>query len=212
MPQTTNTLPYRWDVKLGRYRYTNTGKLAPRSAVLALTDRFITQQKAELQSLGERLSAGAIDLGKFQQQAGEILRSIHSGSAILGKGGIDKMTQPDWDKAIAILKQQLYKGRDRVTGKPYGIKHLAEEWRSGTVSPAQLQMRLGLYAQSGKLTYWEMLKRSSSGLAIRVLGAAEHCPECLEYAALPPQPIAQVVVPGVACSCRVNCRCAIEMV
>ena len=44
----------------------------------------------------------------------------------------------------------------------------------------------------------------------RVLGNAEHCPECIEYAARGWVPVGTLPVPGEQSSCRQNCRCRME--
>lgn len=208
---------YTFDPKTGRYRYTSgaaKGKFAPREAVLALTQKAIAANTAELQQLGDRLAAGTLKLRDFQEEAGAIVRRIHVQNAILGRGGIDKMKPADWLLVARTLKQQFYAGKDAETGRRFGLKHLAAEIKAGEVSAAQLRQRLALYAESGKVTYWEMAKRSAAdggqGYGLRRLGDAQHCPSCVRYAAEPPRPIAELVTPGTRCECRSRCKCSIE--
>jgi hypothetical protein len=205
-----------FDPRSGRFRIaTGAGKggFISRAAVLNQERLYLDRQKVELGKLGDRLSSGTITLPEFQREAGNTLRRIHIASAVLGKGGKDKMTQADWDKVQETIKRQLYKGRG-ADGKPFGIKHLAAEWKDGKVSAAQLNMRLGLYVQSGVISYstaeLDALKESGIPYAIRKISAGhKNCPECIQYASLPPQPIEKITPIGTACSCRSNCKCYI---
>jgi hypothetical protein len=207
---------WRFDRKTGRYRYAagaNKGKFAPRIAILELTRRNIEVQKKQFIALGDRLAAFKLKLADFQKQAGKILRRIHIQQAILGKGGVDKVTTADWKTVSSFLRQQFYSGVDSETGQRFGLKWLAEEVQQGLLSLAQLRLRLEMYAKSGKISFLAMdkqsLKEGGKTLAIRILGDASHCEDCIAYAALPPQPIDQITLPTQKCKCRINCECSI---
>jgi hypothetical protein len=104
----------------GRLRYSSgagRGQYAPRSATLALEARSIALQKAELQTLGDRVSSGQMTLRDFQQEAGELLRKLHASSAICGRGGLDKMSDRDWLAIGRLLKVQYYDGKDAETDR-----------------------------------------------------------------------------------------------
>jgi hypothetical protein len=205
-----------WDKTTGRYRYrtgASKGQFAPRTAVLALTRSNIQARSQELIDLGDSLSNGDIDLLDFQLSAAKLLKRIHLQSAILGKGGIDQMTDVDYLRVARALKIQYYDGKDPKTGKPFGLKHLANDIRNGTVSPAQLNYRLSLYAKAGSSSYWAAYQAAEKQLkpyGIRSLGRAEHCADCLQYAALLPQPIEKVILPGTRCRCGPSCQCSIK--
>jgi len=212
-----DTDDFSFDPKSGRFRVAagaGKGSFISRAAVLNQTRLYLDRQKVELGALGDRLSTRSITLSEFQREAGNNLRRIHIASAVLGKGGRDKMTQSDWDKVQETIKRQLYKGRGE-DGKPFGIKHLAAEWKAGKVSPAQLKARLGLYAQSGVISYStaelnEAKKRGvKRGKRVLAIGG-DHCSECITYAARGVVNLSDIIPIGVACSCRGNCLCVIE--
>jgi hypothetical protein len=41
-------------------------------------------------------------------------------------------------------------------------------------------------------------------------GQAQHCQDCLDYAARGIVPIGTLPLPGQRCACRARCRCSIE--
>ena len=208
---------YTFDPKTGRYRYRSgtagAGQFAPRTAVLALTEDTILSERKNLLEVGLKLAEGKITLRQFQADAAEVVRRLHVANAILGRGGIDKMSDRDWLEVARNLKTQYYAGFDPDTGHRFGLKHLAADIKAGGVSAGQLQARLAMYASASKQSYWRAFKRteeeSGRGYGIRQLGQAEHCAECIQLAAQPPQPIDRVVLPGYQCSCRALCKCTI---
>jgi hypothetical protein len=212
-----DTDDFTFDPRTGRFRIaTGAGKggFISRAAVLNQERLYLDRQKVELGKLGDRLSNGTITLPDFQREAGNTLRRIHIASAVLGKGGKDKMVQGDWDKVQETIKRQLYKGRGE-DGKPFGIKHLAAEWNAGKVSAAQLKMRLGLYAQSGVISYstaeLDQAKKDGVKRGRRVLAMGGiHCQECVSYAERGYVNLSDIIPIGVACSCRGNCLCRID--
>jgi hypothetical protein len=207
-----------FDRKSGRFRVASgagKGQFISREAVLSQTQKYLDVERAALVKLGDRLSTKAISLRDFQFEAGESVRRIQVASAILGRGGRDRMTPKDWAQVQVQIKAQLYKGKDPTTGKRYGLKFLAKEWAAGTVSPAQLAHRLSLYGQSGIVTYHAMDKERQKDdgkvQGVRILSPKHvHCPPCVKYAAMPPQPIDDVVPIATRCDCRNNCKCSIQ--
>ena len=205
---------YRWNVKVGRFQYRDSGKFAPREAVLNLTRATVDAQSRELVALGDRLSSGKVTLKEFQVEAATLLRQIHIGQTTIAKNGLDKVTAKDWLATARTLKTLYYQGKDSETGKPYGLKHLSAEIAAGTVSPAQLAARLKMYANSGGISYWaswrQAEKDAGRAYGIRKLGATDdHCPDCVAYAAMVPRAIEKVTLPKTKCQCRANCLCTI---
>lgn len=207
-----------WDKATGRYRFRTgaaKGQFAPRTAVLALTRANIQARSQELIDLGDSLSNGDIDLLDFQLSAAKLLKRIHVQSSILGASGIDNMTDADWLRVGRTLKTQFRSGKDPTTGKRFGLKWLANDIKQGTVTPAQLRYRLGLYAKSGMLSYYQSqaAKQKSQGMTEvrRLLGVTDdHCPECVGYHQQGWVTIADLVLPGTQCSCKHNCLCSLE--
>jgi hypothetical protein len=202
----------KWDRRVGRYRRSD-GKLISRDTVLQLTRNNIDEQRQELLKLADQYDAGGIDLIGLQRSVAQIIKRIHIQSAILGKGGVDRVTDADWLTVARELKRQYYTGIDPITGQRFGLKYLAQKLANQQLSLAQLKNSLTMFAASGKVSYFRMATAASKadGLlyGIRVLGKLDNCDDCTEYAALPPQPIEDVIPPTQRCKCRTNCGCKI---
>jgi hypothetical protein len=205
---------FYFDRKVGQYRSRSNDAILPREAVFDLTRANISVQSETLIELADQLADGTLSLRKFQFQAGDLLRRIHTQSAILGRGGIDKMKPKDWLQVGRELVKQYYAGRDPETGKRFGLKHLATEIKKGLVSLPQLRNAMRQYADSGKVSYWQAAiataKEQGTPYAIRELGDVEHCDDCPRLAALPPLPLDQITKPTQGCACRTNCKCRLR--
>jgi hypothetical protein len=101
-----------------------------------------------------------MSLRDFQQEAGELLTETSRIQCNRGAWRTRPMTSEDYLAIGRLLKVQYYDGRDAETDRRFGLKHLAAELKAGTVSPAMLSYRLGLYADSGKISFYEMERRS----------------------------------------------------
>lgn len=146
-------------------------------------------------------------------KSGEILKRIHMASLIAGKNGdLNRIKERDYNSLQTILRNQLFDGKGD-NGKPYGLKHLFEEVRQGTVSDAQLRNRLNLYSKSGKATksLSEINLKQDTGYKSkrRILGNCVHCDDCVRYAGVGWVGIDSDEIPpiAVACKCKNNCRC-----
>lgn len=191
-----------------RYKYKDSNSFASREAVINLQQKYLAKKEREFVQLSSRIQAGEVGIYK---ELANTLKQIHISNAIIEKGGIDRLTQSDLGTIGNILKKQYYAGKDEVTGKAYGLKHLLNE--APTLSEARLKQRLQLYVESGKLSA-SILQRNdaiSQGLqyAQRFLNPAEHCEDCIYYASLGRQLISYLPLPKTRCKCRNNCKCTI---
>lgn len=214
----TDTLTeFRFDPKSDRYRVregAGKGQYISREAFLNRTRSYVDEQKTKLVSLGDRLSSGEINLRQFQREASAALKEIHTGEAIIGRGGIEKMRSEDWLQVGRNLREQYYSGTDPDTGKRFGIKWLAQDIIDGKVTPGQLNARLGLYAESGNRSRLQMEQatqvEAGKVYGTRSLGIAEHCPSCPNHEQKTPVPVSELVLPTTQCECRNRCKCKIN--
>jgi hypothetical protein len=204
-----------YDPTTSRYRIRDgvgRGRFISKQAFLSQVELHISNRQRELVGLADRLISRVINLEQFQRTASNILNDLHVSNLILGRGGAEKIDRQDIERVGTEVKRQLYAGNDN--GRSFGIQHLAREIKQGLVSPAQLRSRLEMYAESGKVSYWEAWKRTESEqgqiYGVRVLGNTQHCQDCLAFAAEKPKPIEQVITPGTYCQCMSNCGCRIE--
>jgi hypothetical protein len=135
------------------------------------------------------------------------VKNLHLQNIALAKGGWDRLTQQDYGRVGAAVKA-IY---PKIAGS-------AADVQAGTVSLPQLQARVGDYAGSGRRLYYQAEREGQPAapegmttLERRNLDpAAQHCGDCLDYAARGWQPVGTLPVPGQACRCGSRCRCSIE--
>ena len=154
--------------------------------------------------LANDLKNGIITLGEWQQGMRQLITMGHETSMLLANGGIEFMTQSDY----LFLRDQIQKQFGYLDGFAKDISDNPDKWLNG-----RLDNRMRLYQESAYSAYQNDLRREAqlSGMdeERRVLGAADHCESCLDYAALGWQPIGTLPEIGDS-DCRTNCRCEFE--
>lgn len=187
------------------------GKKVTSGKVVNLADLLVDSHRSDLIALSSKIYSGDVSALK---EAGLILKKIHLTQMIKGKGGLD-LTNKDYGKLGAILKKQYYAGKGD-NGKPYGLRHLADDVSQGKISEKMLAYRLSLFAESGKLSYsiGEKETKTQTGYKSkrRILNVAENCPSCIRYASFGWVGINSDELPHITqnCECGVNCKCSFE--
>ena len=202
-----------FDVRSRRWLYRDSRQFAPMQAVRVQAERYRNAQQLELTRLGSKYTKGEISLKQFQIDAAQALKGIHLAEMIRA---LDRQDQATAERFLLIarnLQQQYYRGKDPLTGDRYGLKYLFKDVVEGRVSPGQLENRLRMFGESGKVSYWGIkanIALETMSEARRLLAPAEHCANCLEYARRGWQSIADTILPTQACQCRSNCKCTLE--
>jgi hypothetical protein len=194
---------WRYDPISGRYRGAN-GRFLSARAVEALVDGRINKLGTELRRFTRMLGDGDITLDQWQASVREALKLVHVQAAIIGNGGRETMGAADWGRIGQRLRVEY----------AY-LQNFANDLLGARVSTAQSLARIGLYAQSVRSTYWEgtTIRSEKQGYSLmrRILdGQAEHCQDCLDYAARGVVSIGSLPLPGQRCACRANCRCSVK--
>lgn len=131
-----------------------------------------------------------------------IIRS-HIQATIAGKGGLLRTGISDWRRVAGQIQQEL----------TY-LRTFAIAVAAGGLTAAQIAARSALYSNHAQVSYWSALdagqKQRGFTQERRVLGAAEHCPDCVGYAAQGWVPIGTLPAPGDGSVCRANCKCTKE--
>lgn len=157
-----------------------------------------------LQDLAQRLIDGNIGLPEWQAEMRGMIRTIHRQATITALGGAENVAQSMWGYEGSLVKKQ-YQFLDNFAAD---IAKNPEAWLNG-----RLLQRMRLYAQAEWGTFEAVLKRRAQMDGAteerRVLGIADHCPDCLEYAKRGWQPIG--TLPPIGDSvCVTNCHCVFE--
>jgi len=192
-----------YDIRTGRYRYRDTGKFAPQSAILSLTRRNIGLTSKEMETITNLMMSGRMPLGDWQRTTAKMLKTLHIENLLLGRGGLNSVEDEDY----------LATGRQLKKEYKY-LKQFAQDIKSGKVSKAQAMERIKLYARKARYSFWYGRDRSliNNKFMRRHLGGSNHCAECLAYAAMGYQPRNVLPLPTEACTCRSNCLCTVEWV
>jgi hypothetical protein len=191
---------YAWDRASARYRNLQTGRYVSEASVRGLGERFaIEAVGSNIELLTDRFIDGKIDLETWQRGMAREIKDAHVVSAMLGRGGRDQMTQADWGRLGARLREQ-YRYLNRF----------AREIANGQLSPAQIRARAAMYARSARTSYFDGLTSAKREAGFeeeqRVLGVAEHCDDCPPLAGYW-APIGSLPPIGES-QCLTNCRCS----
>ena len=202
-----------YDRKSKRFRYTESGRFVSRERTLELQRSFIDKLTEQLKGFAQPLVDGEIGA---QRDTAETLKKIHLNQAAIARGGVDNLTEKDLGQVGATLKKQYYQGKDENTGKRYGLRHLVNDIKNLDLSVAKVAYRLGLYAKSGKISYYqtELNAKLDEGFTTKKRALTPghvHCIDCIRYDSLGYVNISDSLpFPTQRCECRVNCECEMK--
>lgn len=208
MPETIT-----WDA--AKLAYKLNGAVLNKNVVLGAADSVIVELQARISRLADQLREGAITVDEWYQQMQVYTKMLSGAETALARGGWDQMRQKDWDRAGEIALEQ-WEGKP---GKFPGLRKFSEDivdgrYGEGILSDA-FANRANMYADIGHALYvnarMENHIEQKYVLASRELGAADHCPDCVEWAALGKIPIEEMQenYPMGASVCGSFCRCDI---
>lgn len=194
---------YTYDPRTRRYRSLATGRLVSRNAIMDQLGRAVMEGRDTASRLVTAFHEGKLSASAWQEQMRTALRRMHSQHAALAVGGWDRMTPRDWGRIGAALRADYAR-----------IQRLAESVQSGEVTLAQALQRVDGYVGNARAQYYraerDRLRPSSvdnSIISRRILGASEHCPDCLDYYARGWQPVGSLPVPTENSQCGTYCQC-----
>lgn len=195
---------FHWDKAAGRYRDRSTGRFIAEKTVLNLGERYADDVlRPTLQRLTERFIAGDIELAVWQERMAKELKDAYIIEAQLGRGGARMMTPADYGRIGGRLNFE-YRHLD----------NFAQEIKLGMLSDKQIAMRVDMYVNGARSSYFDGLqssmKESEYTQERRVLSPAEHCDDCVSYAAEGWQVIGYFPPPGIGSVCAHNCHCYME--
>ena len=194
---------WSYDRDAGRYR-DERGKFLSKSAVGQLVDKRIDKLEGLLKRYTRMLGDGQITLDQWQGSVREAIKAAHIQAAIVGYGGREAMGSAEFGRIGQRLRLE------------YGyLQNFVRDLLDGRVSSPMALARIGLYAKSVRGSYWQgtELREQERGFSLmrRKLDAqAQHCQDCLDYAARGIVPIGSLPMPGQRCACRARCRCSVE--
>ncbi len=191
---------FTYDARLQRYRYKDSGKFVPKAAFEKLTNDHILRKKAELRKIGDRFTEKGSFIA-FQKDGWKTIKTTFAQQYILGRGGVGKMADSDY----ATLKKEL-----RYQSKMW--RGFAVDIKAGNVSPAQMQMRLGMYGEASKVAFFDgqLAAAIAAGMTeeLNVMNPGlENCEGCIERTNRGWQPIGTLGRITKGTPCMVHCGC-----
>jgi hypothetical protein len=189
----------KYDRKTARFR-DEKGRFVTTETVRSQIEKVVDLVGRRNRDLTKRLNAGEIDLPSWKKQMRLNIKTLHTLSASVGRGGRRQMTKSDWGKVGSEIKKQ-YAYLDKFET---AIK-------KRQISPLQAEFRATLYARSARTVFAQTEKVSNreagKTLSRRVLHSSETCAECRDWASrgfVEDQPALGSLI------CKSNCRCSIE--
>lgn len=194
---------WSYDRASGRYR-DERGRFLSEKSVQALIDKRIDKLDSQLRRFTRMLADGAITLDQWQGSVREAIKLAHLQAAIIGHGGREGMGSAEYGRVGQRLRQEYS-----------FLQNFASDLLGARISAPMALARIGLYAQSIRGSFWEgsSIRKEQQGFSLmkRILDpGAQHCQDCLDYAARGIVPIGSVPPPGQRCACRSRCRCSVR--
>lgn len=194
---------WSYDPISGRYRRPN-GQFMSQKAVMALIDGRIDKLGNDLQRFTRMLVDGNITIDQWQNSVREAIKNSHIQATVLGHGGRSGMGAAEYGRIGQKLRAEYRY-----------LQGFASDILAGRVSAAMALARVQLYAESVRGSYWEgsTIRQAKQGYSMmrRILDPqAQHCDDCIRYAARGMVPLGSLPMPGQRCECRARCRCSVE--
>jgi len=197
---------FGWNPRIGKtggYYDFQTHRIVSAKEVQSALDVYTRQTKEAVAWYTQQLVDGHISLAEWHTMMREELKDAHRTVAAVEGGGWRNMTQADWGKVGARLREQ-YRYLDRF----------AEQIATGRQPlNGTARTRAGMYADAARATAEQQRRKRAAERGYteerRRLGPAEHCVDCLTYAGMGWQPIGTLPPIG-ASECRTNCRCTFD--
>jgi hypothetical protein len=196
---------YEWDEQEQQYRDTRTGELVAVAVILLLLRRIEEQTTLQITLLSEAYRNGEIPLAEWELGMVQKIKEGTIAAALLANGGAANMTGADWQTVQERIDEQVWRF----------LAGFAALLAAGKIIlDGRFVARAKLYARETGAAFWDAKKntaeRQGKTESRRLLGQAEHCPDCVRYADMGWQPIGVLPPPKVDSACRSNCKCSME--
>lgn len=192
-----------WNEDARRYIDADTGRFVSSSAVRDALENVMDDAALTMNGLSQQLLDGTISLSDWQTGMMEQIKITHTAAGASANGGWAQMTPSDWGAV----------GRDIRDQYDY-LRNFASQIASGEQPlDGRVLVRSDMYGDAGRATYEDIRRRGMIAQGYiegrRVLGQADHCDDCLEYANDGWMPAEDVPEIGNS-QCLTRCACNIE--
>ncbi len=189
---------YIWDKKEQVYKY-KSGELVPKTRIDKLFQSNLELLKKRNSKLLNDLYSKELSFDNWRKETFINIKYAEINTFLLKTGGPENISKKD----IKILNGNLKKKFEYFSKFTQDIKN--------GISKVELEYRLKRYNESvySALSTGDLLNKIKTGnkFAYRILGAAEHCNDCINYASLGVVPIEQFIPVKTNCVCQERCKC-----
>lgn len=140
-----------WDDSVRQYRDPTTGRFVGVAQMQGLRNEFIERQKEIGAGLAQSYRTGAIDIYQLEANIKDLIKNTYVDLYVLGAGGRNNLSQRDWGRIGAMLKEQY--------GENGYLKGFMEQIAARNMSQAQIAARLNMYINSANEALWKALTR-----------------------------------------------------
>lgn len=195
---------FTWSRDVGRYRSNATGRFVARRDIIGLLDTQINSAETRLGELVTALHEKRIDASTWQSVMRDELRRLHLQNAALGAGGFDRLTNREFGRAGALLREDYAR-----------MTQLAHDIANDEVTLPQALNRVRGYVGSARLNYYAADRDAAriTGRRYeerRFLHASESCGDCIDYAGRGWVDEGTLPLPCEGSQCTKYCRCTLE--
>ena len=194
-------MPFTFDPSTGRYR-DQVGRVIPDSAIRKALDSVLSAQAQSTRDLTQRMMAGSLSLGEWQQAMMQNIKTSHLIGLATSNGGWKNLDQSDFGWVGQRIRSQ------------YGyLRDFAADLQSGRQPMNNTVMvRATMYVDAGRQTHRAAQRRAAEKRGLKQernqLGAADHCAGCLNETSKGWVPIGTLVPCG-SRNCMSRCHCTL---
>lgn len=190
-----------WNAPSLTYTTVRGTAIAP-SVVRSVLDQALDRAAREVRDASQRLIRREIALAEWQRIMARQITMAEIAASAQARGGLAQLTAADYARSA-----------QRITAQFSYLSRFSDQIARGQVPlDGRVVSRAALYMQANRGTYHEVQREMYTERGFteerRVLGGAEHCDDCVRYAAQGWQPIGTLPNIGEESACRVNCRCS----
>ena len=193
---------FTWASAAGRYRGPD-GRFVAEATVRQGVDALVQTSASRMAGLASQYRAGEITAAQWLTAHCAEVKAVNVAAAVAAYGGREAMTPQRWGLVGSIVRREYAFSRQMVADAMTGRVRLN----------GRLDARSAMYAASARQTYTAIQRREAYERGSRyernVLGAAEHCPDCVGQTGIGWVPMGTLSQPGTR-RCRSNCACRLE--
>lgn len=199
-PGSTYGLPgYSWDDRLNNYINNDTGRMVKRTEITDQLRDVTKEHERQIGNYGRMAANGEMTPRQFYEAMQQEIKLATNANAALAKGGWAQLTQADRDATTAKLNDENAR-----------LWQFAREIKDGDLTPAQIEARANLYANSTYERYWQITSEQQQARGMTqerlvTMGDDKVCEVCQDEAGKGWVPIGTYIPP-----IHAGCRCDVE--